>query len=294
MDDRLVDERLRLSAAREQLETARTREEELLNELQIMHASQVVTEMGQITEGDVNDLKAAFKKDLEDVLGFVREFSQPTAAQEETAETALEESEDEEAVAENLGDFRQVVAAAVKSLSGKQLKKLLENPEATVTWPSKDGQVTEATFRLSEGCTFLDLKACMMFYLGLPRDDESLERMELFDGQKGTAWPGMMRCLLHFLLRPTDSCACTTHTLPQTINRRSRRSVAPAVPSTRAPASSGAYLISSVQTRRRTPRGRRRRTRHLISSQKRSSRESGAMRCVRSRTSGSVIGINAP
>ena len=94
-------------------------------------------------------------------------------------------------MAENLGDFRQVVAAAVKSLSGKQLKKLLENPEATVTWPSKDGQVTEATFRLSEGCTFLDLKACMMFYLGLPRDDESLERMELFDGQKGTAWPGM-------------------------------------------------------------------------------------------------------
>ena len=236
MDDRLVDERLRLSTAREQLETARTREEELLNELQILHASQVVTEMGQITEGDVNDLKAAFKKDLEDVLGFVREFSQPTAAQEETAETALEESEDEEAVAENLGDFRQVVAAAVKSLSGKQLKKLLENPEAT--------------FRLFEGCTFLDLKACMMFYLGLPRDDESLERMELFDGQKGTAWPGMlMRCLLHFLLRPTDSCACTTHTLPQTINRHSRRSVAPAVPSTRAPASYGAYLISSVQTR---------------------------------------------
>ena len=92
MDDRLVDERLRLSTAREQLETARTREEELLNELQILHASQVVTEMGQITEGDVNDLKAAFKKDLEDVLGFVREFSQPTAAQEETAETALEES----------------------------------------------------------------------------------------------------------------------------------------------------------------------------------------------------------
>ena len=131
MDDRLVDERLRLSTAREQLETARTREEELLNELQIMHASQVVTEMGQITEGDVNDLKAAFKKDLEDVLGFVREFSQPTAAQEETAETALEESEDEEAVAENLGDFRQVVAAAVKSLSSKQLNKLLENPEAT-------------------------------------------------------------------------------------------------------------------------------------------------------------------
>ena len=125
MDDRLVDERLRLSAAREQLETARTREEELLNELQILHASQVVTEMGQITEGDVNDLKAAFKKDLEDVLGFVREFSQPTAAQEETAETALEESEDEEAVAENLGDFRQVVAAAVKSLSSKQLNKLL-------------------------------------------------------------------------------------------------------------------------------------------------------------------------
>ena len=88
MDDRLVDERLRLSTAREQLETARTREEELLNELQILHASQIVTEMGQITEGDVNDLKAAFKKDLEDVLGFVREFSQPTAAQEETASGA--------------------------------------------------------------------------------------------------------------------------------------------------------------------------------------------------------------
>ena len=93
------------------------------------------------------------------------------------------------------------------------MKKLLENPEATVTWPSKEGQVTEATFRLSEGCTFLDLKACMMFYLGLPRDDESLERMELFDGQKGTAWPGMlMRCLLHFLLpaQPTHARAQPT------------------------------------------------------------------------------------